>query len=142
MSRHPPGFATRCMACPMPRSKRRYRATSVHFSLEQGYLPGQAGSDIDLPTHEIRGPFVVFSTGESWASIANGYRQLAEVDVDPDKVKALVPRAEADRSKAIAQIVARLHKEVRIHGNRIRRSEPAAGARIRGSQAPLRRLQG
>ncbi len=87
-----------------------------HFSLEQGYLPGQAESDIDLPTHETRGPFVVFSTGESWASIANGYRQLAEVNIDPDKVKALVPRAEANRSKAIAQIVARLHKEVRYTG--------------------------
>ncbi len=87
-----------------------------HFSLEQGYLPGQAESDIDLPTHETRGPFVVFSTGESWASIANGYRQLAEVNIDPDKVKNLVPHEAADRGEAIAQIVARLHKEVRYTG--------------------------
>jgi len=87
-----------------------------HFSLEQGYLPGLADSDIDLPTHESNSPFIVFSTGESWASVANSYRQLAEVNIDPDKVKGLVPHPDSGRNQTIAQIVARLHKEVRYTG--------------------------
>ena len=87
-----------------------------HFSLEQGYLPALVGSDIDLPTHETSGPYVNFSTGESWAGVATGYRELAEANIDPGSVKGLVPHPDADRNKTIAAIVARLHKEVRYTG--------------------------
>jgi len=109
-------FRFKVHSMPNAQVKEEVQGDVRHFSLEQGYLPGLAESDIDLPTHETSGPYIVFSTGESWASIANGYRQLAEVNIDPDKVKGLVPRAEADRGKTIAQIVARLHKEVRYTG--------------------------
>ena len=101
---------------PDARIKDEVQGDTRHFSLQQGYLPGLVASDIELPTHEMRGPIVVFSTGESWADVAGGYRQLAEVSIDPGMVEALLPGPESNRNKVITQIVARLHKEIRYTG--------------------------
>jgi tetratricopeptide (TPR) repeat protein len=109
-------FRYKLHALPNAQIKNEVQGGIRHFSLQQGYLPGLADSDIDLPSHEIAGPLIEFSTGESWASVADGYRRLAEANIDPDTVKSLVPHADADRSKTIAQTIARLHKEVRYTG--------------------------
>ena len=87
-----------------------------HFSLEQEYLPAQVDSDIDLSSHFFQGPLVRFSTGESWSSVAAAYRTLAEQNIDPAKVKSLLPKPGSDRMETIAGIVAELHKQVRYTG--------------------------
>lgn len=109
-------FRYKVHALPNAQVKEQLKGEIRHFSLEQGYLPGLARSDIDLPTHEVVGPFVEFSTGESWTSVANSYRQLAEASIEPEKVKTFVPRSEMNRDLGIAQIVGALHKGVRYTG--------------------------
>ena len=87
------------------------------LKFDQPYQTGRVGSDINLPTHEIDIPMVDFSTGASWAAIASGYRQLAEPQIDPAKVKGMVPASKgATRLARIGQIVAWLHKEIRYTG--------------------------
>ncbi len=87
-----------------------------HLRFVQEYMKAQADSDISLPTHNLAGPMIEFSTGESWAAVAAAYRQLAEAHIDPDKVKSLLPAAGADRKETIERIVARLHKDIRYTG--------------------------
>ena len=88
-----------------------------HLQFAQGYLPARAVSDIKLATHDDLNPMIEFSTGESWAAVANAYRQLAEAHIDPDKVKALLPSSTAaTRLEKIQSLVARLHKEIRYTG--------------------------
>jgi tetratricopeptide (TPR) repeat protein/transglutaminase-like putative cysteine protease len=88
-----------------------------HLQFAQGYLPARADSDIKLATHDDLSPMIEFSTGESWAAVANAYRQLAEAHIDPDKVKALLPSSPAaTRLEQIKNMVARLHKEIRYTG--------------------------
>jgi tetratricopeptide (TPR) repeat protein len=88
-----------------------------HLQFVQGYLPARADSDIELDTHDDLNPMIVFSTGESWAGVANAYRQLAEAHIDPEKVKSLLPsNLPATRLEKIQSLVARLHKEIRYTG--------------------------
>jgi len=88
-----------------------------HLKFVQGYLAARQDSDIELPTHNLRSPMIEFSTGESWAAVASAYKQLAEVRIDPAKVKSLLANdPSANRTELIQQIVSRLHKEVRYTG--------------------------
>jgi len=87
-----------------------------HLHFVQEYMEARVNSDIELPTHQYTGPMIEFSTGESWAAVAAAYRQLAEVHIDPDKVKPLLPAGSADRAATIGRIVARLHKDIRYTG--------------------------
>ncbi len=88
-----------------------------HLSFVQGYLPPHQNSDVNLPTHELTGPMIEFSTGDSWAAVARAYRQLAEPQIDPAKVKSLLPsEPSSERMPAIQRIVARLHKDIRYTG--------------------------
>jgi len=88
-----------------------------HLTVTQGYQSGDAESDIDLPTHKVKGAVVEFSTGDSWSAIAQGYRKLAESQIDPEKARALLPAGlSGDRNGRIEKIVARLHKEIRYTG--------------------------
>lgn len=103
-------------ALPQAAVKNEVAADVRHFSVEQGYLPAHADSDIDLATHNYMGPFVQFSTGESWATVAAAYSSLAEASIDPAKVKNLLPKPGANRMETIARIVAELHKDVRYTG--------------------------
>jgi tetratricopeptide (TPR) repeat protein/transglutaminase-like putative cysteine protease len=83
----------------------------------QGFQAARPESDIHLPTHQISSPMVEFSTGESWAAVAAGYRELAEGQIDAAKVKALLPaELPSERLAAIQRILSRLHKEVRYTG--------------------------
>lgn len=109
-------FRFKLNALPGAQVKNEVAGDARHFALEQGYLPAQAESDISLSTHNIEGPFVEFSTGESWASVATAYRSLAEHNIDPLQVKSLLPKPGANRAETIARIVAELHKEVRYTG--------------------------
>ena len=87
------------------------------IKFDQSYQSGFARGDIELPTHEITAPMVEFSTGASWSAIASGYRQLAEPQIEPAKVKGLVPASKgANRSARIRQVLDWLHKEVRYTG--------------------------
>lgn len=88
-----------------------------HLRLVQGYLPAHVDSDIDLSTHQLLSPMIEFSTGKSWAAVAAAYRQLSDGQIDPAKVKSLLPSgSQADRMATIQLIVSRLHKEVRYTG--------------------------
>lgn len=83
---------------------------------DQQYLPLHTDGDIQLATHQFLEPMVEFATGASWAAVARGYSQMAEPQIDPARVKALVPAAGGDQMETIRRIVARLHKEVRYTG--------------------------
>jgi tetratricopeptide (TPR) repeat protein len=109
-------FRYKLIAFPQAQVKNEVSGGTRHFSMVQGYLPGQADSDIDLPTHILTGPLVEFSTGESWATVAGDYQKLAEVNIDPAKVKSMLPKPGANRMETIALIVAQLHKSVRYTG--------------------------
>ncbi|HEY3626757.1 MAG TPA: DUF3857 domain-containing protein [Terracidiphilus sp.] len=87
-----------------------------HLRFVQEYLKARTDSDITLPTRNVSGPLIEFSTGESWAAVAAAYRQLAEAHIDPEKVKSLLPAGSADRNATIERIVARLHKDIRYTG--------------------------
>jgi tetratricopeptide (TPR) repeat protein len=91
-----------------------------HLKFVQGFQAAHESSDIKLATHIYSSPMVEFSTGDSWASVASAYRKLAEPQIDPEKVKHLLPTktsdASADRMERIQRIVSRLHKEVRYTG--------------------------
>jgi len=87
-----------------------------HYTLEQGYVAGMVESDIPLSTHIYIGHGSRFSTGESWASVAEAYRKMAEPSIEPPKVKAILPKPGATRQETIARIVAALHKAVRYTG--------------------------
>jgi tetratricopeptide (TPR) repeat protein len=103
-----------------------------HLSVEQGYLPARANSDIDLATHNITGPSVYFSTGESWAEVASAYRKLAEAHIDPEKVKGLLGQGGGDRTAIVARLVSRLHKDVRYTGIEFGQAslQPATAAEV------------
>jgi transglutaminase-like putative cysteine protease len=76
---------------------------------------------------------IEFSTGQSWAAVANAYRQLAEAHIDPDKVKSLLPSTPAaTRLELIQRLVTRLHKEIRYTGIEFGRAslQPALAADI------------
>ncbi len=87
-----------------------------HLRFVQESLKPHADSDIDLSTHNLATPMIEFSTGQSWAAVAEAYRQLAEAHIDPDKVKSLLPPPGANRNETIERIVARLHKDIRYTG--------------------------
>jgi tetratricopeptide (TPR) repeat protein/transglutaminase-like putative cysteine protease len=88
-----------------------------HLEFLQGYLPARAESDIKLATHDDLSSMIEFSTGQSWAAVANAYWQLAEAHIDPDKVKSLLPSTSATaRLELVQQLVVRLHKEIRYTG--------------------------
>ncbi|MFZ1085616.1 MAG: DUF3857 domain-containing protein [Terracidiphilus sp.] len=93
------------------------RGGARHLKFAQGFQQAYVNSDIKLATHNYSVPMVEFSTGDSWASVASSYRQLAEPQIDPEKVKAMLPtEASANRMERIQRIVSRLHKEVRYTG--------------------------
>jgi tetratricopeptide (TPR) repeat protein len=104
------------MALPDAKIKDEVVGDMRHYSLEQGYVPAQAESDIPLSTHNFLGHGTRFSTGESWAAVAATYRKLAEANIDPAKVKSLLPKPGANRQETISRIVAALHKGVRYTG--------------------------
>jgi transglutaminase-like putative cysteine protease len=108
---------TVCIISTRSKSARASTGGVRHLQFAQGYLPARADSDIKLATHDDLSPMIEFSTGESWAAVANAYRQLAEAHIDPDKVKALLPSSQAaTRLEQIKNLVARLHKEIRYTG--------------------------
>lgn len=72
-----------------------------------------------LPFEEPRYPEVLFSTGESWGSVAQAYLRLLEKSMRPEDVDALARQAVAGttvRHEQIARLVALLHKRVRYTG--------------------------
>ena len=101
-------------------------------TFDQGYLPGGVSSDIDLPTAVPVWPEIDFATGKSWHDVASTYEKIAEPQVRPDQVKALLPAAGTERLAVIQQLVARLHKEVRYTGVEFGRArlEPRSPAEI------------
>ena len=109
-------FRIKVMALPDAKIKDEVVGDMRHYTLEQGYVPAQAESDIPLPTHNFIGHGTRFSTGESWAAVAATYRKLAEASIDPAKVKSLLPKPGANRQETISLIVAALHKGVRYTG--------------------------
>ena len=103
-----------------------------HIRFVHEYLKGREDGDIDLPSHQLTGPMIEFSTGESWGSVVAAYRQLAEVHIDPLKVKSLLPAGSPDRRATIERIVARLHKDIRYTGIEFGEAalQPASAAEV------------
>jgi tetratricopeptide (TPR) repeat protein len=109
-------FRIKVNALPDAKVKNEVVGDMRHYSLEQGYIPAYFESDISLPTHNIAGHGTSFSTGESWASVAAAYRKLSEANIDPAKVRSVVPKPGASRMETIARVVAALQKAVRYTG--------------------------
>jgi tetratricopeptide (TPR) repeat protein len=109
-------FRIKVMALPDAKIKDEVVGDMRHYSLDQGYVPARAESDIPLPTHNFLGHGTRFSTGESWAEVSAAYRKLAEASIDPAKAKSLLPKPGANRQETISRIVAALHKAVRYTG--------------------------
>jgi tetratricopeptide (TPR) repeat protein len=109
-------FRIDVFALPNATIKNEVVGDTRHYLLDQGYVAPWADSDISLPTHNFLGHGTRFSTGDSWASVAAAYRKLAEVNIDPAKVKSLLPKPGANRMETIARIVAVLQKDVRYTG--------------------------
>jgi len=87
------------------------------LTFDQGHLAPSVGSDIELATRLPRFPWIEFSTGKSWQSVAAAYSQLAEPQIHLDQVKGVLPTATShDRRALIQAIVSALHKEVRYTG--------------------------
>lgn len=87
------------------------------ITFDQGHLDAMVRSDIDLATSKPRLPLVQFSTGASWKSVADAYRQLAEPQIQPEQVRSLLPGTKsADRMSTVESLVVRLHKDVRYTG--------------------------
>lgn len=84
---------------------------------DEPYQTGYSRGDIELATHEYVSPMVEFSTGESWLSVADEYRKLAEPQIDPGQVKHLVPHADrGSRAERIQRVVDWLDQEIRYTG--------------------------
>ena len=80
-------------------------------------VPLSIDSDIDLATDKTNYAMVEFSTGASWSSVATAYQKLAEPQIQPDRVKSLLPPGlPTDYLTSIQAIVSRLHREVRYTG--------------------------
>ncbi|HUY80616.1 MAG TPA: DUF3857 domain-containing protein [Acidobacteriaceae bacterium] len=87
------------------------------LTFDQGHLDPWVRQDINLASDHPRLPWVEFSTGKSWATIATAYRKLAEPQIEPDAVKSLLPaKRPKDRNALIAMLVATLHQQVRYTG--------------------------
>jgi tetratricopeptide (TPR) repeat protein len=85
--------------------------------VDSNRIPVDIDSDIDLATDDIREPFVEFSTGASWSAVASAYQKLAEPQIQPDRIKSLLPATlPSDYMASVQAIVSRLHKEIRYTG--------------------------
>lgn len=109
-------FHIKVLSLPDAKIKDEVVGDMRHYSLEQGDVPALAESDIPLRTHNFIGHGTRFSTGESWAAVSATYRKLAEANIDPTKVKGLLPKPGVNRQETISRIVAALHKGVRYTG--------------------------
>jgi tetratricopeptide (TPR) repeat protein len=86
-------------------------------TFNEPYQTAHTDGDIDLATHEFASPMVEFSTGESWQSVAEAYRKLAEPQIDLDQVRNAIPNAnQGSRTQRIERIVSWLDQEIRYTG--------------------------
>jgi Flp pilus assembly protein TadD len=86
-------------------------------TFDQDPVPLAPSSDINLATDKPLYPFVEFSTGASWASVASAYQKMAEPQIQPNAIKALLPATVAsNRLATIQALVSRLHHEIRYTG--------------------------
>jgi hypothetical protein len=84
---------------------------------DQDPVPLAPSSDIDLATDKPLYPYIEFSTGASWAAVASAYQKIAEPQIQPDRVKALLPTsASSNRLTTIQAMVSKLHHEIRYTG--------------------------
>jgi tetratricopeptide (TPR) repeat protein/transglutaminase-like putative cysteine protease len=86
------------------------------ITFDQGHIDPVHMSDIALATPDVHSPIIQFSTGKSWAAVAESYRVLSDPQIHPEMVKSLLPAPGLSRQATIAALVARLHKEVRYTG--------------------------
>jgi hypothetical protein len=84
---------------------------------DQDPVPLSPSSDIDLATDKPLYPYIEFSTGASWAAVAAAYQKIAEPQIQPDRVKALLPTSTSSNRLATVQaLVSKLHHEIRYTG--------------------------
>lgn len=86
-------------------------------TFDQDTVPLSPSSDIDLATDMPLYPYIEFSTGASWAAVASTYQKIAEPQIQPDRVKSLLPaRTSSNRVTTIQALVSKLHHEIRYTG--------------------------
>jgi tetratricopeptide (TPR) repeat protein len=86
-------------------------------TFDQDSVPLSPSSDIDLATDRPLYPYIEFSTGASWAAVASTYQKIAEPQIQPDRVKSLLPaRTSSNRVTTIQALVSKLHHEIRYTG--------------------------
>ena len=100
----------------------------VRWTIEQGSIDEMAEMEANLPADAAAWPSVEFSSGASWESVVNAYREMIEGRIRNDDARPLLAgirsSARGDTRKpcraaphsTIAKIVERLHREVRYTG--------------------------
>ncbi|HET9474290.1 MAG TPA: DUF3857 domain-containing protein, partial [Steroidobacteraceae bacterium] len=101
----------------------------VRWTIEQGAIDEMTEMEPNLPADAPGWPSVEFSSGASWESVANFYREMIEGRIRNDDARPLLAglktSAHGDTSSTLARsptleqvgkIVGRLHREVRYTG--------------------------
>lgn len=99
-----------------PIQTREAGRTIVTFTAE--HLPALGPNRILLSPEQPRSAHVLVSTAESWQKVAASYLGLVNKQIEGAKVGALLKGLEpaADRRKTVAELMARVHSEIRYVG--------------------------
>ncbi|MCP4655517.1 MAG: DUF3857 domain-containing protein [bacterium] len=98
---------------------REVRDQRVYLNFEYRDMPAVESIETGLPSHQARFPHVAFSTGGSWQEIAELYSQIVDEKIGDGRVAALLgslPDPAGSQTERIAQLLARVHEEVRYTG--------------------------
>jgi len=99
--------------------RRTEREGRVRLDFEAGPFAELEFPEPFLPPDVPRFPQIVFSTGESWASVAAGYAELFEPQLKTEQLEELVRETlgnENDRNKVAALLLKKVQERVRYTG--------------------------
>ncbi|MFQ5664341.1 MAG: DUF3857 domain-containing protein [Terriglobia bacterium] len=99
--------------------RREEKDGRVRLTFETGRLEPLEGIDFLRPSDEPQQPSVVFSTADSWATLAAAYAQVVDEQIDPDWTAGLVEgtlEGTETRQETLARLLARVQREVRYTG--------------------------
>jgi len=89
----------------------------VAIRFEQGSLPPVESFEPDLPSDAETWPSIDYATGESWASVAEGYYKDIESAIRPQDVQPLLEGTKGLKGiDLLRRVVTNLHQKVRYTG--------------------------
>jgi tetratricopeptide (TPR) repeat protein len=102
---------------PAVKLQREEHGGQVRWIFEAGRLEALAGTDPLVAPELAQSPYVAFSTGKSWAEVAEAYARIVDAQVAAaDGVKdmaAQATRGARTRDEKIARLLERMRREVR-----------------------------